>query len=223
MANIAITTAVTNAYDHMRVNELLRDDIDYYFFTDDASEHLVPQKHWRRVRLETNGHPRRDSKPPKLNPHQFDFLREYDYVIWVDGSITIHNFDFPNELLSHLNNGMVLSPHFDGRKDAYGEATIRPPKYALEPFDEQCAYYRGQGFPTGYGLYECGIIARNMKSEPVELLGKLWMDQIELWSIQDQVSLPYCLWRLEYEPDVLPQSFRDYGWVNVGAHMKEET
>lgn len=221
MANVAITTAVTNAYDHPRANEIWQKDCDYFFFADEASEHLVP-KQWQHVPLESNGHPRRDSKPPKLNPHKYDFLRDYEYVIWVDGSIVIHNLTFVDEILAFLKNGMVLSPHFDGRKDAYGEATIRPPKYALEPFDEQCAYYRGQGFPTGYGLYECGVIARNMKSEQVELLGKLWMDQVELWSIQDQVSLPYCLWRLEYEPDVLPQSFRDYGWVSVNAHMKEE-
>jgi len=42
------------------------------------------------------------------------------------------------------------SPHFDGRHCAYGEATIRPPKYANEPLDEQVAFYQSEGFPYEY-------------------------------------------------------------------------
>jgi hypothetical protein len=35
-------------------------------------------------------------------------------------------------------------------------------KYANEPLDEQCDFYRSEGFPEQYGLYECGVSARDL-------------------------------------------------------------
>jgi hypothetical protein len=221
MAEVAITTAVTGAYDHPR-SEVHPSGYDYFFFADEESEFLCPPW-WQLVKLEPRDtSARRRAKAPKINPHQFEFLRDYDYVIWIDGGITIKDEKFPDQILSYLENGMVLSPHFDDRNDAYSEATIRPRKYADEPLDVQCDFYREQGYPGNNGLYECGVLARNMKSDIVCTLGNLWNQQVENWSIQDQVSLPYCLWRLEYQPDVLPKSFRDFDWVDVHAHRRED-
>lgn len=220
MAEVAITTCVTGAYDHPR-SEVHPSGYDYLFFCDEESEHLCPPW-WQMVKLEpSDAPPRRRAKPPKLYPHQFDCLMDYEYVIWVDGGITIKNERFPDELLAYLTNGMVISPHFDGRRDAYSEATIRPPKYVNEPLDAQCANYRMLGYPGNTGLYECGVMARSMKSHESAELGKLWQFEVDMWSIQDQVSLPFCLWSLGYQPDVLPHSFRDFDWVDVHAHKFE--
>jgi hypothetical protein len=219
MSNIAVVTAVAGAYDHPR-RDVLLPDVDYLFFHD---EETVPAKGWDPRPLPPNdGGPRRRAKLPKLDPYSIPELRRYRYVIWVDGGISIRSGRFVREILGHLENGMVVSPHFDGRDCAYGEATIRPPKYAAEPLDEQVAYYRSRGFPESHGLYECGVLARDMTHPVIPELGALWRAQNERWSIQDQVSFPYCLWRLDYQPDVLPRSFRDMGWVSVSAHRRED-
>lgn len=221
MDDVAITMAITDRYDHPR-DEVEIPDVDYYFFTDEASADLAPEW-WERVPIGyLDCHPRLQAKAPKLNPHMYDFLKEYKYVIWVDGGCTIKSEAFVEQILSYLKNGLVLSPHFDGRTDAYGEATIRTPKYVNEPLDEQVESYHRDGYPGNNGLFESGVLARNMESHEVAKLGAYWLGQVHKWSIQDQVSLPYCLWLLKYQPDVLPKSFREFGWVNVNAHTRED-
>lgn len=219
MADIAVTTAITSAYDHPR-EDVFVDGVDYLFFTDEESVGLAGDG-WEAIHLASHGNPRRRAKPPKLDPHQFGRLLEYEYVIWIDGGIHIKSAGFVDEILSHIHNGMVLSPHFDGRDDAYGEATIRPAKYAEEPLDEQIEFYKEEGYPGHNGLFECGVLARKMSSDSVAELGKMWLEQVADWSYQDQVSLPYCLWKLGYQPDVLPQSFRYMDWVEINAHTSD--
>jgi hypothetical protein len=61
-----------------------------------------------------------------------------------------------------------------------------------------------------------------MTNHEVKQLGKIWYQQNITWSYQDQVSLPYCLWKTGYKPDVLPKSFREYNWVRINAHKRED-
>lgn len=223
MSEIAVVTAVAGDYDHIGSHQHYRSGVDYLFFTDGRSMPKDPQ--WEVVPLpdiNVLDH-RRLAKFPKLNPHYFEALRDYDYVIWIDGSMQIIHNNFVDDLLSYMKgSGLLLSPHFDGRDCGYGEATIRPKKYVNEPLDEQCAHYRSQGFPEHYGLWEAGLHARDMRSALVKTFGEIWLDENLAWSYQDQVSLGYSLWRSGLTPDVLPRSFRDFKWVHLNAHKSED-
>jgi hypothetical protein len=221
MNDVAVVTAVAGGYDGRR-RDVFRDDVDYLFYADDKSARLVREP-WQRRALEGDAtHPRRLAKGPKLNPHRFDELLDYRYVVWVDGGIHIRSLAFVEEIVGFIGeSGIVLSPHWDGRTCAYSEATIRPPKYASEPLDEQVAAYRRAGYPGNDGLYECGVMARDMSHGNVRELGQFWEGEVERFSYQDQVSLPFVLWSLGIEPDVLPKSFRHMGWVAVNGHRSE--
>lgn len=222
MNDIVVYTAITGDYDHP-VNHMQQEiDVDYLYFTDGDSR---PDQDWWRVvklpdmlRLDN----RRRAKLPKVYPHFFSELTDYKYSVWIDGDMEILKPNFVQEFLSYLKNGMVISPHFDGRDCAYGEATIRPAKYQNEPIDEQIAYYKRDGFPENFGLYECGVMARDMDNQEVKELGLAWMNHNLLFSYQDQISLPYCLWKTGYKPDKLPVSFRDFEWVHINAHRSED-
>jgi hypothetical protein len=217
---IALVTAVAGNYDHVG-HHVYNDKVDYFFYKDHLAQ-LPIDAFWNIRELpDSSLDPRRKSKIPKIHPHYFAELRKYNYLIWIDGSMQIISESFVDEILSYLNNGIVLSPHFDGRNCGYGEATIRPPKYANEPLDEQVAYYYYSGFPEGYGLYEAGVQARDMTISKIADLGELWLAQNLIWSYQDQVSLGYSLWKTGVVPDVLPKSFRDFGWVHLNAHKSE--
>jgi hypothetical protein len=222
VSEIAVVTSVTAGYDWPR-RDRFADGVDYLFYCDEQSRELVADE-WQARELEPNGeHPRRVAKWPKLNPHRFAELRGYRFVVWVDGGIHIRARDFPRKILEHLGpGGIVLSPHFDGRRSIYSEAEIRPPKYADEPLDEQIAHYHAAGYPGDDGLFECGVIARDMRRPEVAELGALWQAHVDRFSYQDQVSLPFCLWRLGLVADELPRSFRDMRWVRVSAHRREE-
>lgn len=219
--NTVICTAVTGGYDYA-IDSIKIDGCDYLYFTDGEADYPYPSP-WEVILLgDENLDNRRRSKRPKLNPHSIPVLNKYKYMIWIDGDMGVVNPNFVTEILSYMKNGFVASPHFDGRKCAYGEATIRPPKYSKEPLDEQCEFYLSEGFPTEYGLYECGVSARDLSNPKVKQLGELWHQQNLSWSYQDQVSFPYCLWKVGLEPDVLPSTFRDMNWVYLSAHRKPD-
>lgn len=217
--NTVIVTAVTGDYDYLLEQKIIK-GVDYIYFTD--KNIAVPQP-WMPVLLgDEHLDNRRRSKRPKLNPHSIPLLASYKYLIWIDGDMGIINENFVLEIMSYMNNGFVISPHFDNRHCAYGEATIRPPKYAKEPLDEQVAFYRSENFPEQYGLYECGVSARDMTNPAVKELGELWHQQNLTWSYQDQVSLPYCLWKTKFEPDVLPTTWRSMNWIYLSAHKNPD-
>jgi len=220
--NTAVYTSVFGGYDY-HGPQLMVDGVDYFYITDGVSD-PPSEIGWNIVHRKYSDSldNRRKAKVPKLNPHSFDFLRKYRYLIWIDGDMQIVSENFVPGILSFLENGMVISPHFDGRKCAYSEATIRPQKYAKEPLDEQVAFYRSEGFPEGFGLYECGVMARDMTAPHVEGVGELWLRQNLKWSYQDQVSLPYVLWKTKFQPDILPTSFRYMNWIHINAHKRED-
>jgi O-antigen biosynthesis protein len=221
MNNIAVVTAVAGGYDHVGSHKFYHDDVDYLFFTDGKT--LPLDEEWQVCEFPegVTDDPWRLAKIPKINPHMIPKLREYNYVIWIDGSMQIVARDFVSDMLGYLDKGLVLSPHFDGRDCGYGEATIRPPKYAGEPLDEQCDAYRTEGFPEHFGLWECGVECRDMNKPGVAEFGAMWFEQIMKWSIQDQVSCGYSMWKTGFVPDVLPRSWREYGWIHLNAHKYE--
>lgn len=221
--NTIVYTCVTNGFDHIGYQKMI-DGVDYYYFTD-GKDNPDPSLGWNLAFLNEDliksTDPRRAAKVLKVNPFISETITNYKYAIWIDGSMQITSNTFVSEVLSYLSNGMVISPHFDGRKCAYGEATIRPAKYAREPLDEQVAFYKQEGFPENYGLYECGLMARDMTNESVKRVSELWLEQNFIWSYQDQVSLPYVLWKTGFVPDILPQSFRYMNWITINAHKRE--
>lgn len=218
--NTVVYTAVVTDFEHQGHQELT-DGVDYRYFSDGTSQPL--QSDWVVEELPDLGHihPRRVSKLPKHCPHFFKSLEQYKYAIWIDGDMQILRPEFVPELLGYLQNGLVLSPHFDNRHCAYGEATIRPPKYQTEPMDQQVEFYHKDGFPEEFGLYETGVLAWDMTNCEAERLGQMWYLHNMVFSYQDQVSLPYALWKTGFQPDVLPQSFRYMDWVTINAHRSE--
>lgn len=219
---IAVYTAVIGDFEHLGDHDY-EDGVDYLFFTDGHQYPINPRWQPQILTHFKHVHPRRLSKLPKHNPHFFDVLRRYRYVVWIDGDMQIAKPTFVSEIMSLMDNGMVISPHFDNRHCAYGEATIRPPKYQSEPMDEQVQYYMHRGFPENFGLYETGVIARDMTDPRVQMLGQQWYIHNMVLSYQDQVSLPFVMWDMGYRPSELPQSFREYNWVAINAHKFEDS
>jgi hypothetical protein len=57
--------------------------------------------------------------------------------------------------------------------------------------------------PEGFGLWACGaIVWRN--SDKARRFGFAWHEENVRWSIQDQVSFPYLVWKLNPNFGVFP-------------------
>lgn len=150
------------------------------------------------VRVEPAGNmpPRLAAKLPKLQP--FDFV-DADVAVWLDGSFLITSTEFRQFCLDSLGDyDLVTWAHPDRatRNCLYLEALECQwwPKYREYPIPAQTAHYRAHGMPEGFGLWACGTIVWRNSMEAREF-GRLWLLENVRWSIQDQISLPYLVWK----------------------------
>ena len=215
-----MVTAVTIGYDlRLKHPAVYRDDVDYLYFTDGQSLPVDTQWQVHELPKGITDDPRKLAKIPKLNPHMIPALCDYRYVIWVDGSMRIVNDNFVEEVLSFLDNGLVLSPHWEDRDCGYEEAAVlMETGYANQDLKGQCDFYLSQQFPKHYGLYAAGLQARDMNVYQVKIFGEIWFQEVLDWTSRDQVSCGYALWKSGLTPDVLDKSFPEYNWVEINAH-----
>lgn len=163
-------------------------------------------------------HPRLAAKYPKILP--FEYL-ETQTAVWIDGACQVTNPGFRAWLEEHPETDLTAWAHPERsyRNCIYAEAALCQdwPKYRDFPIRAQVEHYRTMGYPEGNGLYACGTLLWR-DTATAHKLALEWLHEIETWSIQDQISLPYLL-ALE------PRSFgtftaEEFGnpWVTWHAH-----
>lgn len=177
-------------------------DVDAVVVTDDPDFCAAG---WRTHYLGRPGfHPNQAAKLPKCCPWLFTEARA---SVWVDASFRILSRSFVSAHVAWADP-FALFAH-PGRDCIYEEADVSRamPKYRGQAIREQIAYYREQGHPRHYGLWEAGVMA--MRHTPaVMALGQVWMNHIETFSFQDQLSLPFLLRQMGMEPQAFPVELR---------------
>lgn len=129
----------------------------------------------------------------------------YDYTIWVDSSVRIKSPHFAKWCVDAAKDKWAIFRH-PNRQCAYAEAEFAQDmkKYYDCPIREQMSSYRAEGFPENYGLWACTMIARSNWGKEIN---EAWWTENQKWSFQDQVSLPYVLWKQSETIYDLPCSF----------------
>lgn len=215
---IVVYTAIFGGYDRLKPQPEIP-GVDYVCFTDDPSVEAPP---WTVVvERPRYPHPRMSAKHYKLFPHRV--LPQHPLTVWVDGSVAIKRPDFPEVFLSHVNeSGMALFPHPD-RDSIYDEAEVSMAmrKYDGQPILEQVAHYRAKGYPAKNGLWACTVLARDARNARLRRLHRRWMRHNRRWSYQDQLSLPFLLWKMGIEPGVFPYNLWDNEWFDWQHHTSE--
>lgn len=212
---VALVTAVFGGYD---VPKALPDGHGF----DDAvlvTDVEVEVDGWRTVVEPSFLPPRLAAKRPKMLPD--------DYVdapasLWLDGSFEVLDGGLRAAVDEHLSLGDLVAWRHPFRLDAYDEAAFSAevPKYAgnADELQAQVDEYRSAGFPTGTGLWECGMLARR-HTQATRLHGQAWLAQCHRWTVQDQVSFPFVCWSRGIDP--VPwrgHSHWDCGWVRWHPH-----
>jgi hypothetical protein len=211
---VCIYTAIFGGYDDLKEQPEQTIDCDFVCFSDRS----LPETHgWRVVRQQgiRNLHPRLQAKYYKLmhhrlfipHFHQFPFfgnkLHDYTASIWIDASVKLRSPYFAEEMVASLGRyGMAMFIHPD-RSCIYDEATLCCdfPKYCGLPLLEQVEHYRRKGYPEKNGLMAAGIIVRETGKRELSRVNQEWWKENLRWSYQDQLSLPYVLWKLRYGYD----------------------
>jgi hypothetical protein len=200
---VAIFTAICGGHDRPKPTRALP-GADWHLWTDRPTgathgwtEHLF------RPRYQS---PRLSAKWVRLNPELL--LPDYDLTVWIDASITVVDPAFASLFEpGFAADGFSLFRHPD-RDNIYDECAASEPmgKYAGEPMREQCEHYRAGGLPSGHGLWATGVLIRNNRSERLRAMNLDWMNENVRWSCQDQLSLPWVLWKHRIVPTPIPFS-----------------
>lgn len=122
-------------------------------------------------------------------------FNQYEYIVWLDA--TQHLKFNPQELIDkHGEFDYLLFKHND-RNCIYDEIDIVK-QLNLDihnTLNQQYEYYKSQNMPSNYGLYEMGFHIKkvNEKTMNVDIM---WFEQISKFSSRDQISFPFCLWKM---------------------------
>lgn len=194
---IVVYTCITNDKDTLKpLNK--EKGVDYVCFSDK----LIKSDTWE-IKKSTNdsSDPRRNARKHKILSHKY--FPDYDYSIWVDGSI------FPSEnikrLIESLNTDVGVFKHQD-RDCLYKEAHTCI-YYKLDEEDKilsQIDKYSREGYPEKNGLVESRVLVRKHTKE-VNEFNELWWNELINGSRRDQISFNYCIWKLGMKYSIIPR------------------
>lgn len=188
---IALITSVYGDYDPVRPYNPEWGFDDAVLVTDSAEGSA---EGWRTVVQPMDAPPRYAAKYAKMNPWRYT---DCDAALWVDGSIEVTSAHLRGFVAQHLERApLIVWTHPEGRIDIRQEGPVcwDWPKYAGQPMREQIDAYVADGFPERWGLFACGVMAWRFTPE-ARAFGEEWLGEQYRWTIQDQISLPYLLWR----------------------------
>jgi hypothetical protein len=209
---VCVYTSVFGGFDDLKPPPSQTIACDWVCFTDEPDRVTVAP--WRGVlcdeQLLPGAEVRMRSRLLKAMSHRAmrELGAEYDFTIWNDASIRVLRSTFVERFVDAASaSGMALVRHPE-RDCIYDEveASLRPGtahKYARGRIREQVEHYRAEGYPAHNGLLACGTIARDMRNDDVRRIDEAWWEEIRRWSVHDQLSLPYVLWRLGLEAGVV--------------------
>jgi SAM-dependent methyltransferase len=191
--SVVILTSVVGGYD--RIAAPLPQSVPTRWVA--VTDGEVPDG-WERIEAPPGPDARTRAKVAKCRP--WDFV-DASVVIWLDGAFEVTSPTFVEDMLHQLGDAdlaMFASPLHDCIYDeAAYSATL--PKYAGMDFGKQTAHYRAQGHPAHGGLWCGGVIVRR-KTARVKWAGEAWLDECVRFTMQDQLSLPVVLRRLDIRP-----------------------
>jgi len=189
---ISLVTSIYGGHDNLKALPSNHKFDDAICVTDNPD---LKADGWRVIVLPSTEQRRLAAKYPRMLP--FDFINT-DAAVWLDAAFQIVGEGFADFCLESLADKNIIAwEHPENRNCLYQEATYCQdwPKYSSEPIRQQTAYYREAGMPEGFGLWACGTLVWRNCQEAKEF-GKAWLEENKRWSIQDQVSFPYLLWKL---------------------------
>ena len=205
--SIAVVTANYGNYDTIKeINIYNKDFFDWYLFTDsniDNKDYNVIHYPLQFDYAHNNDFNRLYSKYIKCQSLNIDILKKYKYIIWIDSSVDIKNNNLINDIIKLLENkkDLYFYEHFyrNNINDEYAISKTLT-KYNNNKLDEQIQKYN-ETF-TNNILYECGFFICKNNEDNIKLLNDWWEENIH-YSYQDQISLPYVLWKNNKTPFLL--------------------
>ncbi|MEF8984507.1 MAG: glycosyltransferase domain-containing protein [Bacteroidales bacterium] len=210
----AVLTAITGNYDDLPEPVEKRPGWDYICYTDNPE---LKSETWDIRFLENPWNLSVIKLARHIKIQAFDYLPDYDIVLWVDGNQRITgNID---ALLEKLNDKSWLAVEHSGRKCIYDEAiaVIRMKKDSPAPVNRQVRKLRDEGFPEYFVLHETGVNIRK-NTEEVKAFCRDWWEELYNNSHRDQLSFDYIRWKRGMNLKVINRGERNQYFSQIKRH-----
>jgi hypothetical protein len=222
---IAIITSIYGNYDNLKEHNINhKSNVDWYCFTDNPN---IRSNIWRiintpyhlenldaldvqyknsysNVKNEHKIFNMMCAKFYKIKTHTIDILQEYDYYIWVDGSIFLRP-TFLDKIVEQIQEKKELIQFKHSVRNNIKDETIESiqmQKYKSQKVNEQYVEYIDSGFPDKTGLFENTVFIRKKNTRCNTIFDKWWVHNLK-YSYQDQISLPFIYWSFKEKPDYI--------------------
>ena len=192
---VVVYTCIAGRYDS--VNEprfRMNPNVSYVLFTDQDIRSDV----WDvREIPEQISHLDGVQKNRYLKMHPHEFLRDFDYAIYIDGNVQV--ISDMSGLVNLMPAEIGFAMHFHNvRNCVYQEAVACQclKKGSPEGITKDVERYLKMGYPRENGLLECTVFVTDLHSEASKKIYEQWWEEfLKSESKRDQLSLPIVLWK----------------------------
>lgn len=193
---IVVYTSIFGNYDPLIEPLFVSDKCEYWAITD---QNIPENSIWKKYNTKRlSGFDGMDgyhkSKFCKMFPNIL--FPDNDYSIWVDGNVQIIADLYP--LVDRLENDKFIAAFQNPFHDCiYTEMNynICENNVDIDALTKQVEEYKREGLPKHFGMRELTIIVReHSRLECINLM-KLWWDQVNKYTMRDQISFPYIIWK----------------------------
>ncbi len=218
--SVGIITAIYGDYDEVPP---IPDGFDQAVLVSDRPV----KSDWQNIVYDLPIPPRLAAKFPKCRP---DLFLNTQKSVWIDASLRVTSnwlTTLARETISP--NEICLFAHPTRKSISEEEQYCRNlDKYKNWPMLDQISYYKNTGFEDDIGLWAGGIIIRN-HTNIMQEFGDQWIIENAFRSIQDQLSLPYLIWKnrliikkIQFDLYRAPLEFRGHKEENIGGGYRPD-
>ncbi len=211
----AVYTAVTGGYDHIIEPQGKAPELDYIYFSDALPDIYKGEWTFRKLDNPLGLSPVKLARWAKMHP--CELLPDYDWSIWIDGSICAKSNIREFVELYRKKSGMICFPHHSSGS-IYEEArdVIRCNKAKETEINKQIEKYKEQGFPCDDYIVETGCLVRNHHDEVLHKVMDDWWNELNSYEhSRDQLSFNYACWKNGYDFDICDLPVYNNLWMYV--------
>ncbi|GAA4825214.1 hypothetical protein GCM10011365_05530 [Marinicella pacifica] len=210
-----IYTAITNGYDTVKTPKTDQ-TLPMVCFQNSTGGYT---NRWESKKIDLiNDDPIRTARFYKLHPHLF--FPNYDWSIWVDGSLLITD-DLIKLLNEAINNKAKLAIYKHAKRNCLYQAAhncIDKNKDSKEVIEKQIDTYKSIGYPQNNGLVASGVIVRRHNDPQIIELMNNWWSEIYNHSRRDQISFNYACWKMNFKYWEIPTRIGDGRYFMRNPH-----
>lgn len=193
---VAVYSCIIGGYDDVKEPAYINKQCcDFYMVTDGE---VGDESAWKKIDInEIHGLDGLDNrgKARYVKTHPHVLFPEYDYSVWIDGSLKVIADVMP--IIGSMGEAWFGVHTIQNGIDCVYDSIYAEIAEKAEKGDilRQIRYYKRQGYPAHNGMYETGVLIRKHNNDRCIKTMEYWWKQMSHFTLRDQMSINYVLWK----------------------------